>query len=154
MSRADEPRRPGSVRGPLVLASGVRIPESELSIRYSRSGGPGGQNVNKVESKVTLRFRPESSSAFRDEDRQWLAHRLAGNLTRGGDLVLQASEHRERERNLAAARQRLAALLETALQRPRARRRTRAPASANLRRLEAKRRRSARKSARGGLGED
>jgi ribosome-associated protein len=154
MGRADDPRRLGTGRGPLVLSSGARIPESELSITYSRSGGPGGQNVNKVESKVTLRFRPESSSAFREEDRQWLVHRLARSLTRGGDLLLQASEHRERERNLVAARQRLATLLETALQRPKARRRTRAPASANLRRLEAKRRRSARKSARGGVGED
>ena len=121
------------------------IPESELHVQRVRSGGPGGQNVNKTASKIVLRFHPGSSTAFSAEERARLAVTLAGRLTGDGELVLHASEHRSAERNLEAAHARLAQWLREGLARPKARRATRPSRSAGRRRLEAKRQRSERK---------
>lgn len=120
----------------------LALPGREIVTSFARSGGPGGQNVNKVESKVILHFCIDDSRALSDEQRQRLHARLGSRLTTAGEIVIQAARHRERERNLVDARERLAALLRAALAVPKTRRPTRPTKSSGKRRLAGKRRRS------------
>jgi ribosome-associated protein len=129
----------------LVINRRIELPEDELEFEAARSGGPGGQNVNKVASKVILRFRPAQSRALGPEEKARIAERLAHRLTRSGELVLHASTHRQRSRNLEAARARLADLLAEALRAPKPRKETRPTRASGRRRLEAKRRKGAAK---------
>lgn len=126
----------------LRISASKWIPEHELHVQRVRSGGPGGQNVNKTASKVVLRFAPGTSSAFDAEERARVLTKLAHRLTAAGELVLHANEERSAERNLDAARTRLARLLAEALVRPKLRRPTRPTRASGVRRLDAKRRRS------------
>jgi len=132
------------VNGRLVL------PPEELSVSFARSGGPGGQNVNKVETKVVLRFSVIGSATLGEARRSRLLERLASRLTGSGELIVQASRYRERARNLEDARERLASVLREALQVEPPRRATRPTAGSKRRRLEEKRRRGDLKRGRGG----
>ena len=123
----------------------LTIPERELTLEAVRSGGPGGQNVNKVSSKVVLRFSVRDSQVLGEWRRARLLMRLAARLTRSGELVLHASRFRERHRNAEDARERLARLLREALHTPRRRVPTRPTRGSRERRLADKRRRSDRK---------
>ncbi|MEW6072135.1 MAG: alternative ribosome rescue aminoacyl-tRNA hydrolase ArfB, partial [Planctomycetota bacterium] len=116
----------GSQRGPAALRVDARLvlPAAELRVRAARSGGPGGQRVNKVASKVVLSFSVAESQALGERRQALLRERLAARLTRGGEIVVHASRHRERRRNEEDARERLAALLREALRPRRARRPT------------------------------
>ena len=120
----------------------IEIPPDELRVSFARSGGPGGQNVNKVESKVVLRFSVAKSAQLRQDDRERIRARLGSRLTAGGELVIHASSHRQRARNLEDARERLAAALRAALAPRKARRKTRPTRASVERRIEQKRRRS------------
>ena len=124
------------------------IPGDELAESFSRSAGPGGQNVNKVASKVELRWNPRTSRALGAADRAWLLERLAGRITSSGDLVVRSSRTRDQVRNRADARERLAELLRAALVRPRRRVATRPGRGAVERRLTGKKRRGQIKQAR------
>ena len=117
------------------------IPGDELSESFSRSAGPGGQNVNKVASKVELRWSPAASRALGEADRAWLLERLAGQITSSGDLLVRSSLTRDQARNRADARDRLADLVRAALVRPRKRVKTRPGRGAIERRLKGKKRR-------------
>jgi len=133
----------------LVVTPWLSIPEDELQERFARASGPGGQNVNKVETAVQLRFDVRHSRALSDEVRLRL-ERLAGRrLTRNGVLVLTADRFRQQERNRADARERLADLVRAALDRPRPRTATRPTKASRVRRVEAKVRRGRVKSMRG-----
>ena len=121
---------------------------------FARSGGPGGQNVNKVETKVELRWRPAASTVLSEEDRAWLLAQLAGRLTADGDLVVTSSRTRDQGRNRDDARAKLARLIERALQRPKPRKRSRPPAAAVERRIAEKKLRGRRKQARRPAGEE
>ena len=134
----------------LEVAPGLRVPAEELRFTAARAGGPGGQNVNKVASKVQLAFDVAKSPSLSEAQRARLLEALAPRLTKEGVLRVQASQHREQGRNLEDARRRLAALLSAALERPRTRRATRPTRASNRRRLDAKRRRSETKRERGG----
>ena len=125
----------------LAVLPGLVIPEGELQVEAAHSGGPGGQNVNKVATKVVLRFDLLGSRTLSEVQRARLRERLGPRLTRSGEIVLHASRFRERPRNLEDARQRLAELLREALRTPRRRRATRPTRSSVRRRLEHKRRR-------------
>lgn len=138
----------------LVINRQVEIPEDELEVEAARAGGPGGQNVNKVASKVILRFRPESSRVLDTRQKARLAEQLAHRLTRKGELVLHASSHRERLRNLEDARARLAELLAEALRPKVVRKPTRPSRASKRRRLDTKRRRSTAKRDRRSQGAD
>jgi len=118
------------------------IPPEELRASFARSGGPGGQNVNKVESKVILRFDVRASRTLGEVRRARILERLASRLTGPGEIVIHASRHRQRAENLADARERLATLLREALHERAVRRPTRPTRSSRERRLGAKKRRA------------
>ena len=124
--------------GPLVVTSTVTIPEGELSWRFSRSSGPGGQSVNTADSRAELSWDIARSTALPDRLRDRALTRLSGRLVDGVVTVV-ASEHRSQLQNRQAAERRLAQLLREALAPPPPpRRRTRPTAGSVKRRLEAK----------------
>jgi ribosome-associated protein len=139
----------GSAHEDLPIRRGLVIPGSELVEQASRAGGPGGQHVNKANTRVTLRWSPVKSGALAEELRERLLVRLEGRLTRSGDLVVHAADARSRARNRALARERLAALVRVGLARRRPRRATAPTAGGRERRLAAKHHRSVRKRERG-----
>jgi ribosome-associated protein len=129
--------RPG-----LRVAAGVTIPESELSWRFSRSSGPGGQGVNTADSRVELVWDAAGSAALSPVQRERLLERLSGRLV-DGVLTIAASEHRAQLRNRDAARDRLVAVVSDALRPPSPTRRATKPTrGAKERRLKAKQHRT------------
>jgi len=129
------------------LPDGLTIPADELTERFSRSSGPGGQSVNTTDSRVELHWDVAASAALNESQRTRLLARLSGRLN-NGVLTVTASEHRAQLRNRVAARERLAALVAAALTPQRVRRPTRPSQAARQRRLDAKRRRGALKTSR------
>lgn len=131
------PHRPG-----LRVDGGLVIPEAELSWRFSRSSGPGGQGVNTADSRVELVWDAAGSQALSPQQRERLRARLGSRLV-GGVLTIAASEHRAQLRNREAARARLATLVAEALRPPPPRRRATAPTRGSQeRRLQEKQRRT------------
>lgn len=126
----------------LRFPRGVVIPLDELRFETSRGGGPGGQNVNKVSTRVTLRFDVEGSPSLSDAARAVLREKLASRLTTAGELVLHASEHRDQPRNRAAAIARFTNLLTEALTPEKKRRETRPTRGSVERRIRERKRRS------------
>ncbi len=123
----------------LPVASGVTIPGRELSWRFSRSGGPGGQGVNTTDSRVELSWDLTASAALGPAARQRALERLAARLV-DGVVTVTASQFRSQLRNREAARVRLAALVRQAIAPPApARRPTRPSAASRQRRLDDKR---------------
>ncbi|HEX5562793.1 MAG TPA: alternative ribosome rescue aminoacyl-tRNA hydrolase ArfB [Nocardioidaceae bacterium] len=133
--------------GPLAFR-GVEVPASELSWRFSRSAGPGGQSVNTADSRVQLSFDVLRSPSVPEPVRRRLLDRLGSRLA-DGVLTVAASEYRSQHRNREAARARLAALLTEASAPPPPRRRaTRPTRGSQERRLAGKQRRSRTKALR------
>jgi ribosome-associated protein len=128
----------------LQIDAVLAIPEDEVTFATSRSGGPGGQNVNKLETRVTARFDLASPS-LDEEQRSRLRQRLATRISRAGVLQVTAQRHRTQAANREAALARLVELLREALTDRIPRRPTRPGRAARARRLAGKRRRSERK---------
>ena len=126
----------------------VSISESEISFAASRSSGPGGQNVNKVSTRVTLRFDLEASPNLSAEQKEKVRRRLATRVSKQGVLSVSAQRERSQSANRARALERLVELLGQALEDEPERRPTRVPRSVDRRRLENKRRRAKVKSQR------
>lgn len=120
----------------LVVTESVRIPHHELKVRFSSSGGPGGQHANKTATRAELTFDIEASGAFDDGQRQRLVTAL------GSVVRIVADDERSQTRNRTIAEQRLAERLRGALHVPRKRRATRPTKGSQRRRVEAKRRRT------------
>lgn len=119
----------------------LEVPAAELSWRFSRSGGPGGQGVNTTDSRVELSFDVARSPSLPEWLRRRALERLAGRLI-GGVITVTAAEERSQLRNRALARERLAQLLREAVAPPPPTRRpTRPTRAAQERRLTAKKRR-------------
>jgi ribosome-associated protein len=136
-------------RDDLQICPGLRIPGSELTETASRASGPGGQHVNKTNTRVTLRWSVAESEALSAPQRRRLLRRLAPRLTRRQHLVVHASRFRSRARNRQLARERLVELVRDALRTRRARVPTRPSRAARERTRAAKQRRSAVKRTRG-----
>jgi ribosome-associated protein len=134
----------------LRIGRSVVVPDSELSERFSRSSGPGGQGVNTADSRVELSFDVARSPSLPAATRARMLIRLEGRLV-DGVVTVAASEHRAQLANRRAARERMAALLtEAAAPPPRKRRPTKPSRAARQRRLDAKKRRSQTKQGRQG----
>lgn len=134
----------------VAVRPGLVIPETELSVAFARSGGPGGQNVNKVASKVELRWQPSASSALSERDRAWLLARLEGKLTGDGTLIVTSTLTRDQLKNRDDAEAKLAQIVRAALARPTPRRATRPSRAAKRRRIADKRHRAQKKRDRRG----
>jgi ribosome-associated protein len=129
----------------LFITPTLSIPLSELTFRFSRSGGPGGQHVNRSETRVELIFDVAHSPSLSEAQREKILDRLSRLIDQEGVLRLTASETRSQHQNRERAQIRFQNLLQSALK-PRKRRRPTRPTRASVeRRLEDKRRRSARK---------
>ena len=128
---------------PIRVTEAVLIPASAVTIAFARSSGPGGQNVNKVESKVVLRLDVDAVRGLDDASRARL-RTLAGTRT-GGDGWIQITSQRTRDqhRNLEDAREKARALVERSLHAPRKRRPTRATRGSVEARIKRKKREGA-----------
>lgn len=134
----------------IAIRPGVTIPQQELTFAYTCSGGPGGQNVNKVATKVELRWCPATSTALSERDRAWLTERLANRLTNDGTLIVTSTRTRDQLQNRADAEDKLAHIVRAALVRPTPRKATRPTRAAKRRRMADKRHRAQVKSNRRG----
>ncbi|MBI4511002.1 MAG: aminoacyl-tRNA hydrolase [Deltaproteobacteria bacterium] len=136
--------------GPLPISDSLVLPESDLSWTSVRSSGPGGQNVNKVASKIELVFDLQGTRALDDETKQRLATLARNRIDSRGALHVISHKTRDRARNLDDAREKLRQLVLRALEPKTPRRPTRPSAASRRRRVEKKRRQGARKRDRQG----
>lgn len=138
----------------LRITDAITIQDWELSESFDRASGPGGQNVNKVATAVTLRFWADRSPALTPAVKARL-RRIAGRRwTSDGAIVLQCDETRSQMRNRALVRERLAEMIRAALVAPKKRRPTRPTKGSVRRRLDAKSRRGQLKQTRGQVSDD
>ena len=124
----------------------ITIPDTEFDWSYARSGGPGGQNVNKVSSKAVLRWNVAASPSLPEHVRARLMALHRRRVTTEGELVISSQRYRDQERNRTDCLEKLAEMVREAATLPKARRATRPTRGSKLRRLAAKRRRSALKA--------
>lgn len=125
------------------------LPESELEFTFVRSSGPGGQNVNKVNSKAVLRWNLLSSRALSEELRERVKRVLEARLTRDGCLLVTSDRFRDQGRNREDCIEKLHAILRAASTPPRPRKKTKPTRSSSRKRLESKSLHSEKKRARG-----
>jgi ribosome-associated protein len=136
----------------IELAPGVRVPVSAVRFQYARSGGPGGQNVNKVNTKAEL-WVPVAALVGLSERAAGRLRAAAGRrLTQGDEIHIAAETERSQEGNRQAALSRLRELLVAAQHEPKVRKKTKPSKAAKRRRLESKRHRSGIKAGRRGAG--
>jgi ribosome-associated protein len=140
---------------PIDVAPGVLVPVSAIRVSVARSSGPGGQNVNKVASKVDLRVDPAAIVGLDDTARSRLLGLTRKRLDADGWIVVTSQRTRDQHRNLEDAREKVRALIAQSLVAPRKRRKTRPSGAAREKRLTDKRKRAERKQQRGRTrGED
>src|SRR6185295_483226 len=109
----------------IPITEDLAIPDEEVAFTTSRSGGPGGQNVNKLETRVTLRFDLPGSPTFSDEQKARLRDRLATRITKDGVFHVTSQRHRTQAANRDAALERFAELLREGLREEAPRKKTR-----------------------------
>ncbi|HEY2837569.1 MAG TPA: alternative ribosome rescue aminoacyl-tRNA hydrolase ArfB [Pirellulales bacterium] len=123
----------------LVVSPRVRVPQSEFEFSYARSSGPGGQNVNKVNSKATLRWPVTRSPSLPEDVRQRFLARFGSRLTSEGELLVTSQRYRDQPRNIADCLEKLQAMLLAVATPPTPRRKTRPTRASGERRLQGKR---------------
>ena len=132
----------------LYVSPTLSIPLSELRFKFRRSSGPGGQNVNRLNTAVELQFDFVHSAVLSDEQRQQIAEKLAARLNSTGTLSIQSERFRTQGRNRADCLNKLAALLVEAFKKPPKREKTKPSRAAQAHRLDSKRRHSEKKKSR------
>src|SRR5262249_29158018 len=138
----------------LEVTKAIRIPLDEFAWSFARSGGPGGQNVNKVASKAVLRWNLAASPSVPDDVKARFRDRFPSRLTTEAQLVLASELTRDQGRNREDCLAKLAAMLRAAAVRPKVRRPTKPTKGSQRRRIEAKHRQSHRKAGRRAVGGD
>ena len=137
----------------LAINDTLTIPEDELSFSYARSGGPGGQNVNKVSSKAVLRWKLAETQVLSAEVKERIARLERKRVTTEGELVITSQRFRDQERNREDCLERLREIVLRALVVPKVRKATKPTRGSKRRRLEEKRRRSETKQGRRDVAE-
>ena len=133
----------------LPINASVAIPLSEVTFTFERSPGPGGQNVNKVNTRAEMRFNLRESPSLKPDQRQRLELRLGSRLTRDGVLIVRSSRYRTQRRNRDDCLAKFVDLLSAGLSPPRPRRGPTQPTRAAIaRRLQAKKQQSQKKALR------
>lgn len=127
----------------------LSVPESELTFRATRSGGPGGQHVNTTATRVELTWDVSASPSLTDAQRARILKRLENRIDSRGVLRIVEGGSRSQHQNREAVRERFAVLLAAALKRRRPRRKTRPPRAAKEKRLSEKKRQGEKKKLRG-----
>ena len=133
---------------PLIISDRLVVPDTDLDFSAIRSPGPGGQNVNKVASKVELRFDLEGTTALDGPTRDRLRTLAKTKLDAEGRILVVSQLTRDQSRNLEDAREKLALLIREALVRPKRRRATKPSRAAKARRVDEKRKQGDKKQAR------
>ena len=132
----------------LDVSESIQIPDGELAFTFARSSGPGGQNVNKVNSKAVLHWNAVASPRRPEDVRERFLARYRHRLTAGGDVVISSQRFRDQSRNIADCLEKLRDMLLPVLVPPVRRKKTRPSRGAKERRLEDKRATSQRKQRR------
>jgi ribosome-associated protein len=135
------------------LAPGIFAPESAMRFQYARSSGPGGQNVNKVNTKAELWVTADAITGITDAARARLRQLAGHRWTAAGEIHISSDTERRQEANRAAALDRLRELLLAAMHEPRKRKKTKPTRASRQRRVEGKRRRGEIKARRRGAGD-
>lgn len=130
------------MKNDLYIKNGITIPEHELIITTSRSGGAGGQHVNKTETRITVRWNIKTSTALTEEQKNYLIERLQSQLTSEGDIVVHNSESRSQQQNKKNALNNLAAIIRNGLHKPKKRIATKISKALQETRLKSKAHRS------------
>lgn len=138
----------------MVVTELIHIPDQELEWAFARSGGPGGQNVNKVASKAELRWKLAENTSVPEAVRQRLKAQQRRRLTADGDLLVTSQKFRDQPRNREDCLEKLRALVVQALAVPKPRRATKPTRGSKERRLAEKRHRASTKSGRRDGGAD
>lgn len=136
------------------VKNGIVIPEYELEITTSRSGGAGGQHVNKTNTRITVRWNVKTTNALTDEQKERVLNKLASQLTIDGDLIIHSSASRSQQQNKEMALARLAQEIRKALHVPKKRMATRTPKGVKEARLGAKKHHGMVKKMRGKIDYD
>jgi len=134
----------------IEIAKNTFVSEDELTLKTSRSGGPGGQNVNKLNTRVTVLFDVAGSPSLSDNQKKRILSKLPTRIDKHGVLHVVSQKHRSQEGNRQAATERLQQLLQEALKLAPIRRKTKTPAAARERRLQEKKQRGRLKQQRTG----
>jgi ribosome-associated protein len=132
----------------MEITETIHVPDEELLFSYARSGGPGGQNVNKVASKAILHWNLAANTSLPEGVRERLRTHHANRLTTEGALVLQSQRFRDQGRNVEDCREKLRQMILQALHPPKPRKATRPSRGSRERRLADKRQQSQRKAQR------
>jgi len=133
---------------PLQISARLTIPSTDLEVETSRSGGPGGQHVNKTDTRVRVRFDLRGCQVLNGAIKARIRKAHPGKLTTDGILLVVCGTHRSQSQNLEEARDRLKDIIRAALSPPKKRKPTRPTRGSKERRLESKRQRSAVKQTR------
>lgn len=129
----------------LIVNSNISIPLREFDFRFSRSPGPGGQNVNKLNTKVTLRWKIHKSHGLPDAIKNRFIEKYAKRISKDGEFLINSHRFRDQGRNVADCISKLRELILTVVSAPKPRKKTKPSKSSKLRRLESKRRLSDKK---------
>ena len=132
----------------LMINEKVSIPLKEFQFSFARSPGPGGQNVNKVNTKVLLKWKIAESAALPEDIKERAIQKFARRISKSGELIVTSHRFRDQGRNVADALNKLRELISAVAEKPKSRKKTKPSKGSKMRRLENKKRLSSKKQSR------